>query len=226
MNELLFLCYIFLVSASSLIALRLGKEALIALICLQCVLVNLFVTKEITLFGLTATASDALGVGAALSLNLLQEYYQRAITQKTIWISFFCVLFYISAIFLHLAYIPALSDISQIHFLALLTPMPRIVIASIAVYLVTQHLDCHLYAYMCQKFENRHFILRNYGSIAITQLIDTILFSFLGLYKLNASFSSLSVIADIIVISYTIKLAVLLLATPFLAMSKKFLHKN
>ncbi len=71
LNELIFLSYICVVSGASLIALALGKEALIALICLQAVLVNFFVTKQITLFGLTATASDALAVGTTLALNLL-----------------------------------------------------------------------------------------------------------------------------------------------------------
>lgn len=223
MNEFLFLSYIGLVSIASLASLRIGKEALVALICLQCVLVNLFVTKEIILFGFTATASDALGVGAALSLNLIQEYFGKRLAQKTIWISFFCVVFYILATLVHLAFIPASTDASQVHFVALLTPMPRIVVASIIVYLITQTIDCHLYGYLCKKLENKNFIFRNYSSIAITQLIDTVLFSFLGLYMINESFSSIAIIMDIIVVSYCIKMLVLFIATPFLALSKKFL---
>ena len=93
LNELIFLSYICVVSGASLIALALGKEALVALICVQAVLVNFFVTKQITLFGLTATASDALAVGATLALNLLQEYYQKPVARKAIWISFFAHFF-------------------------------------------------------------------------------------------------------------------------------------
>ena len=73
MNELIFLSQIFLISASTLAALYIGKEALISLICLQCVLANIFVLKEITLCGLTATGSDAFTVGIVLGLNLLQN---------------------------------------------------------------------------------------------------------------------------------------------------------
>lgn len=223
MNEFIFLTYISLVSVSSLAALFFGKEALIAFICLQCVLVNLFVTKEILLFGFTATASDALGVGAALSLNLIQEYYGKQLAQKAILVSFFCVIFYILATGIHLSFLPAPTDISQVHFLALLTPMPRIVAASIISYLVTQTIDCHLYGYLCQRLGSKNFIFKNYTSIAITQLIDTIIFSFLGLYMINESFSSIRIILDIIVVSYLIKMFVLVIATPFLAISKKFL---
>ncbi len=89
MNELIFLGYILAVSSAALLALRFGKEGLIGLICVQAVLVNLFVTKQISLFGFTATASDAMAVGITLTLNILQEYFQKATALKAIWISFF-----------------------------------------------------------------------------------------------------------------------------------------
>lgn len=221
MNELIFFGAIIGVSLSNLFFLRLGKGALIALIALQCVLANLFVTKEIELFGFTATASDVLGVGGALTLNLIQEYFGRPIAQQSIWISFFCTLFYTAASIVQLSYLPAPTDMNHSHFIALLSPMPRIVIASIFVYLLTQHLDCILYGYFGKKFGKSHFILKNYSSLFITQLVDTVLFSFLGLYMINESFATLKVMFDICVISYIIKMSVVLIAAPFIATSKK-----
>ena len=47
-NELMFLFHIALMSLSTLAALRMGKEALVAFISLQAVLANLFVVKQIT----------------------------------------------------------------------------------------------------------------------------------------------------------------------------------
>ena len=92
MNELIFIGYIVIVSVASLIAARFGKEALIALISVEALLLNIFVLKQITLFGLTATAADALAVGSSLALNLFQEQYDKKTAQKAIWISFFCAL--------------------------------------------------------------------------------------------------------------------------------------
>ena len=220
-NIILFFISIFCVSSASLIALKLGKQALIGLICVQTLLVNLFVCKEITLFGFSATASDSLAVGITLSFNLLQEYYGKLEAQKTIWVSFFCSLFYIIMGLLHLSYIPAPQDSSSEHFEALLSPMPRVVAASLVVFILAQNLDTLLYGFLSNRFKTRFFILRNYGSVAITQLVDTVLFSFLGLYKLNGHFMHLSTIFEIIIISYTIKLIVIAVATPFLALSKK-----
>lgn len=214
LNEFIFLFYVAIVSAASIIALALGKEALVAIICVQAVLVNLFVTKQITLFGLTATASDALAVGSTLGLNILQEYYSKALAQKTIWISFFCSFFYTVIALFHNAYNPACTDVSCEAFNLLLSPMLRIVLASLVVYVAVQYLDSILYSYLRFKLHNQHFILRNYTSLAISQLVDTVLFSFLGLYGINEAFSTLSTICAIIIISYIIKLMVIILAVP------------
>ena len=110
MNELILLGYCITVASGALGALRFGKEGLIGFICVQVLLVNLFVLKQINLFGYTATASDALAVGITLSLNILQEYYSKKTALLAIWISFYCAVFYALFSLFHLAYTPALSD--------------------------------------------------------------------------------------------------------------------
>jgi len=223
MNELLLFIYCFVLIIANLIALKISKEALISLISVEVILINLFVVKEITLFGFVATASDALAVGITLGLNLIQEYYGKREAQRAVHITLGCSIFYIILSQLHLAYSPALLDTSSAHFDALLRTSPRIVIASVFVYYLVQNLDCHLYAYLSKKFEKKHFFLRNYLSVAITQLVDTILFSFLGLWKLTSAFDSIFVIGQIIVISYIIKLIALFLSASYLAIAKKFI---
>lgn len=225
MNELVFFLYILIISSSLLISLKISKEALISIICLQAILVNLFVTKEIPIFGLLATASDAIAVGITLGLNLLQEYFGKIEAQKTIWISFFCAIFYSIVSKLHVLYIPANENISVSNcFDIILNSTLRLIMASLIVYIIVQNIDCQLYGYLNKKFKNRYFILRNYGSTFITQFLDTLLFSFLGLYKLNSNFSSINTIVQIIIVSYTIKLIVIFIATPYLALSKKIIN--
>lgn len=226
MNELVFLGYIIAVCTSSLIALKIGKEALMALMAIQTVLVNLFVTKEITLFGFTATASDALAVGITFTLNLIIEYWGKQAGKLSTGISFFCAIAFILFSAFHLLYTPALFDSSNTHFQALLTAMPRVIIASLVTFLIVQTIETNLYSYLKQKFNNSFFILRNYTSTAISQLIDTILFSFLGLWQLNPSFSSLSTIFQIITVSYLIKIVTIVVAVPYLYLVKKLIKTH
>ena len=215
---------------------------------MQAILANLFVTKQIVLFGFIATASDALAVGCTLGLNLLQEYYGKAQAQKAVIVSFLCLVVYTILSALHVLYVPAPSDITQTCFTTILSGMPRIIAASLTAYFIVQNLDCWLYGKLKEKFnkppKNSHkplapseipeefiiegsakngfnFTLKNYISVSITQLLDTVLFTFLGLYKLSPQFDSLNVMYQIIFVSYTIKIATILVSAPILTILKK-----
>jgi len=214
-NELIFLAQTAVVGTATLGALALGAEALVALICAECVLANLFVLKQTTLFGLNATCSDAFTIGATLGLNVLQEYFGRAIARKTIWINFFVLVAYAIFSRIHLLYQPSAFDIMQESYCTILFVMPRIVIASFTVYLIAQSVDYYLYGILKRSTHPWPLVVRNYASMLVSQLVDTVLFTFLGLYGLVEN------LWQIIVISYTIKVVAILLQTPFVALSRR-----
>lgn len=217
-NEIIFFFYALIIASAALAALWLSYEALVAFLCVQMILMNLFVTKEILFFGFAATAADVFTIGIALTLNLIQEYYGFDKARHAMWLGFYAALFYVLISLIHCMYIPAPADITHCHFLALLTPMPRIIAASLISFLIAQTVDRYLYAYLQQSWKNGHLILRNNISIMISQLLDTIIFSFLALYGVMSN------IKDIIVISYAIKLLALMLVAPFLAFAGKMVR--
>lgn len=199
----------------SLISLRLGKQALASFVTVCCVLANLFVLKQISLFGLTASASDSYSIGAILGLNLLQEYYGRKEAQKAILISFILLLLYCIGSLLHLAYIPVDADSMHNHYGAILTNTPRIIAASLAVYVSVQYCDTWLYSTLNRYWNGKRLVLRNGISIVLCQLLDTIFFSYLGLYGLVHN------IQEIIIVSFIVKLCAISATLPFIALSKK-----
>ena len=160
MNEIIFFIYVIILSISSIIALRISESALVSFISLQAILANLFVTKQIVLFGFIATASDALAVGCTLGLNLLQEYYGKAQAQKAVIVSFLCLVVYTILSALHVLYVPAPSDITQTCFTTILSGMPRIIAASLTAYFIVQNLDCWLYGKLKEKFNKPENNLR------------------------------------------------------------------
>lgn len=217
-NELLFIVHAIIVSLSAISALFFGEAGLVAFVSIQCILANLFVIKQTVLFGFTATCADAFTIGAVLGLNLLQEYYGKKAARKAIWVNFFMLVFYSIMCKIHLGYTAAIYDQTHHQFTDILGTMPRIVVASGATYFICQWIDYYLYGLLKRLCKNRFLIARNYISIIATQGIDTILFSFLGLYGIMQN------ITEIMLVSYTIKLIAILISTPFVQFSKKINH--
>jgi hypothetical protein len=220
MNEYLFFVQIFVVAIFGLVFLRLGKEALVSFVCVQGILSNLLVTKQISLFSFDVTCSDVFAVGALMSLNLLQEYYGRATTQRAIWTSFAMLFFYLFMTQVHVWYLPNTFDSMHRHFAELFSLMPRLTISSIGVYVIVQQFDALFFGTLKKLFDNRFFALRSIISLTISQLIDTILFSFFALYGVVGN------IGHIIAFSFVIKLAVIVLAAPLIALTKKIVSPS
>lgn len=203
MNELIFFAQIFLIVGFALGAFKLGKEALVAWVAIQALIANLFVLKQITLLGLEVTASDAFAIGSLLGLNFLQEYFSRAEANRATWICFFFMLFFVLVSQLHLLYQPSPSDTTQSAFLTILIPSPRLLIASMSVFFIVQQVDIRLFAFLRNRLTRTSFALRAAMTLAVTQLLDTILFSFAGLYGIVAS------VTDVIIMSFVVKLIVI-----------------
>lgn len=216
MNEVILILYSVVVCGCAGIALALGLEALVAYAALLTVLMNLFVTKQIALFGLSATAADALAIGSTIALNLIQEYISRDQARKAIWICFFSAAVYVACSMLHLWYVPLATDTMDVHFKALLWPMPRIIAASFTSYLIAQHVEWALYGFFKQRLKAALFVFRNYASLAVSQALDTVLFTFLGLYGLVDN------VWHIIGISYAVKIVLILSSGPILALIRLF----
>ncbi|MCK4265357.1 queuosine precursor transporter [Candidatus Babeliales bacterium] len=219
MNEILFLAHIIFITASTLGALKLGKEALMSCIALQAVLANFFVLKQITLVGFNATCSDVFIIGSVLGLNLLNEYFGPREAKLAVWISFAAMIFFGFMSQMHLFYIPSSFDSAHGHFLKLLTPAPRILVASFAAYFISTRFDVWFYSFL-KKMISEKLVLRTTLSIMTTQLLDTILFSFLGLYGV------LNSILSIMFVSYLIKLSIIFISAPLSSFSKKIVKNE
>jgi uncharacterized integral membrane protein (TIGR00697 family) len=213
-NELIFFVQIITIMGALVGTLFLGKEALVALICLYGVLANFFVVKQVTLFGLSVTASDAYMIGSILGLNIIHEHFGYVSAKRTIVISFLLSSLYLVVGQLHLWFMPHPSDVTQGHFIALLTRMPRVISASIATYLFVQILSQVLYAYARKRLPG-WIVVANISTVVMVQILDTILFTFLGLYGMVTS------VGHIIVFSLLIKGCIIALSIPFVALTRK-----
>jgi len=220
LNHLIFIAHITIISLCTLLFGKMGKSALISYISLLFVIANIFVIKQIELLGYFVTCADAYIIGVSFGINIIQEIWGKKSAQKAIFISFACSLFYVIMGLFQVWYIPAAHDSSNIHFVYILDNSVRIIIASFISYLIVQYLDTIMYGYLKTKTDGKYFIVRNYISMFSSQLFDTILFSFLGLYGIVHN------ITHIMIVSYGIKMVAIFLTTPFIYYAKKVIHKS
>jgi uncharacterized integral membrane protein (TIGR00697 family) len=195
-------------------ALKLGKGALTAWVAVQALIANLFVLKQITLFGLDVTASDAFAVGSLLGLSFLQEYHGKEEARKATWVCFFFMVFFAAVSQLHLLFKASPHDNTAEAFNLLLAPTPRLAMASLGVFFIVQQIDVRFFALLKNKFPHLDFAYRTALVLVLTQFLDTVLFSYAGLYGIVVS------MIDIIFVSFLVKLSVIFLVTPVIKWAK------
>lgn len=215
MNELLFLLHVTLVGSAALIALRFGKEGLTALFCMQALLANIFVLKQMACFGLIVTCTDTFIIGCDFSLGLLQRQYGASAAKRAVYICLGLLVLFVALSQLHLLYTPSSFDTYHPVYAHLLQTAPRIICASLLVGFCSQKLNIYLQSLTQTLFKASKAGLILFLPIALSQLFDTIAFSFLGLYGQVHS------LANIIMMSYGIKLLTISLMSPFGQLSQK-----
>jgi queuosine precursor transporter len=207
MNFLIFVLQTGAILAALGWAYRKGREALVALCVLFSVLANLFVLKQMLIFGWNVTCSDAFAIGTIFGLNLIQRSYGQAAAKQTIWISFFGMGFFALLSQIHLWFEPSSFDASQDHYTFLLTSAPRLLIASLSTFFLVQQFDVRFFGWLQKRFSGISWKVLSTTSLLVSQALDTVLFSFLGLYGIVQE------MASIILLSFAVKCAVIALSS-------------
>lgn len=214
-NESIFCLQVVLVFAFTAIISRFGKEAMAGWMGLLAVMANLFISKQINLFGMYVTASDVYAVGLFLTLNMTQEYWGKEAGKQAIKIALWFQVFFLVFSQLHLFLVPSSLDQSQEAFQSILGIYPRILGASLFTLWIVQQSDLLVFSFLKNRFKNVSFSLRNIMSLLISQAMDTVLFTLLAL---SGEVESL---IDIMLLSFVVK-AALIFTTPLIT---AFPHK-
>jgi uncharacterized integral membrane protein (TIGR00697 family) len=216
MNEILFIFHVLLAIAFGFTALRMGQAALTAWVALQAVLANLFVIKQIPFFGLHASCSDVFAIGSILGLNLMREYYGNEASKKALWTCVFSMVFFATMAQVHLFYQPSFFDFAHPSYEVILGSSTRLLAASLGTFFIVQQTDLRLFSLLKTRFPFMPLTVRSGLCLTSTQLLDTVLFTFFGLWGLAYQ------LFDIILVSFLVKLAVIACMSPLVHFSKRF----
>lgn len=219
MNETVFFLHALIVVGFLILATRLGKMALYCFVAIQGILANLFVLKQMKLFGLVVTCADVYTISCIFGINIICEFFGKKEANKAILLSLFLVIFYLIMTKFHLFYIPISNEKFSVSYETILSTAPRIVISSILVFYVVQRIDVLFFSFLKRKVFKNSFLLRLTCSVLLTQFLDTFLFSFLGLY------GTVQKIFQVITMSYLMKVVIIAFNSSFCSFLKRFIKQ-
>lgn len=228
-NELLLIgSLIFIFSAALLSYKFFGKTGLYCLSAVATVLANIEVTILINAFGMEQTLGNVLFAVTFLITDILSECEGKKEANKAVWIGMAASIFFLLLSQGWLLYIPSENDTVFASIKGVFSSTPRMLIASFAVYAVSQMFDVWLYhkwwAFTEKKFgDRRRFLwLRNNGSTLISQLVNSALFTLFAFYGTYDWGTLVSVLFS----TYVIYIFTSLLDTPVVYLARRIHEKK
>lgn len=224
-NELIFIVTVLVYLGSVLLLYKLyGKNGLYAFAIFATLLGNIAVCKNVNIFGVATTAGNVLYAATFLVTDILSEKYGRKDATHAVAYSFSIMVLWMLGTQLILWFAPNENDYINESLKVVFGLVPRITVASLGGFIVSQNIDVFLYHYIWSKTgsDRTKLWLRNNGSTLTSQLIDTVIFTtvaFLGVYPGN-------VFLSIMITTYVFKAIVALLDTPFMYLARKIVPLN
>lgn len=224
MNELLLICSLIVIFGATVFAYRcFGKTGLYAMTVISSVTSNIECLIMINAFGMEQTLGNVFFAATFLITDILSENHSKKDADRAVWLGIFTSVFFIIITQSWMLYAPSETDWVMPSVRIIFSNTPRTMLASLAVYAVSQFLDVRLYHMWWKLTEKKcgssgKFLwVRNNGSTLISQLINTVLFTicaFAGIYDT-------STLISIMFSSYVIYIFTSLCDTPAIYLARK-----
>ncbi|MDO4490010.1 MAG: queuosine precursor transporter [Lachnospiraceae bacterium] len=218
-NNILFLVSVFVYLAAVLLLYKFyGKNGLFIFAVFSTVLANIQVCKCVDVFGLSTTAGNTLYAATFLVTDILSEKYGKKDAARAVGYGVTVTILWIIGTQLTLLFAPNANDYISDSLVVVFGLVPRIAIASLIGYTVSQSFDVFLYHKIWSKTgSNKSGLwIRNNFSTLTSQLLDTVIFTtlaFWGTYPVPVFFS-------ILITTYFFKAVVALCDTPFIYLAR------
>jgi len=199
-----------------------GKAGLFIWIPIAAIVANIQVLKLVELFGINATLGNIVYASSFLVTDILSENYGKKSANKAVIVGFLSMIASMILFQAALWFQPSADDWAQESLKNIFGLMPRIVLASLLAFGMSQFHDVWAYHFWKMRWPAQRFIwLRNNASTLVSQLIDSVVFTLAAFAGQLPS----KVLLQIFLSTYILKLIVALMDTPFIYMAA-WMHRS
>ncbi len=212
-NEALWFIFLFADLTMVLIIYRLfGKNGLYGVIIMSSIVCNIQVIKLVEMFGFTATLGNIVYASNFFATDILSEHYGKKEAKTGVYLGFSMLI--IATLWMQFALLfkPSPVDFSNEHLKAIFSIMPRITIASLTAYIISQLHDVWAFHFWKNLTKGKHLWLRNNASTMVSQLIDSVIFTTIAFLFVVDTQTFWSILWT----TYLFKLIVAAFDTPFI----------
>lgn len=227
-NELLLVgSLIIIYSVVVLLYKYLGKTGLYSWTVIATIAANIEVLILVRAFGMEMTLGNVLFASTFLVTDILSENESKKDADRAVVIGIVTCLAFVTISQSWFLYVPASDDWAMPAIASVFTNTPRLMLVSIGVYAIVQFFDVWAYhtiwAWTSKLFgeSRRGLWIRNNCATLVSQLMNTVLFTFGAFWGLH----SLSTLISICISSYIIFIATSLLDTPAVYVARR-IHEH
>lgn len=205
-----------------------GEKGLITFSAIATIAANIEVLIMVQAFGMEQTLGNILFASTFLVTDILSEIASKKKAQTAVNVGIATSITFILISQSWLLYSPSASDFAFGSIQTIFSNTPRLMLASLAVYAITQKFDVWFYHKIWSitetKFHDKKkgLWIRNNGSTLVSQLFNTFLYTFaafLGTYDMPTLLS-------IVLSSYVIFIVTSLADTPVVYLARKIHDKK
>ena len=189
------------------IKLETGFVILTAVFVASLVIASVLASKIIQVWAFYVPAGVLAYSLTFLCTDIVGEVYGKDASRKVVLSGFIALVAVLLLTQVSLVWTAAPFWQNQDAFNSVLGATNRIIIASLVAYIISQYTDVWVFSRLKAMTNGRFFWLRNNGSTALSQLIDSVIFISIAFYGVMPLF-------ELIIGQWVIKLLIALLDTP------------
>ena len=170
-------------SFSGILGKRYGVEYPIAIMAALVVIADVLANKLVIFMGFTVPAGVIVASATFLMTDILSEKWGKKISRRAVMVGLYAKILLLLSLSIAIFWpAPSFAMERAEMFGKVLGMTPRITIASIVAYFISQNHDVWSYHFWMKKTDGKYLWLRNNASTMVSQLIDSFVFVFIAFY--------------------------------------------